>query len=409
VVEAVTELLPDDEAVAIDPFAFVPDWTSRVAGLHAGGPPGDENYVFHTLYADYGAGEVTVTVQFTGLSATRGSLVLRVAALSSRPGSAAFHVTHTEVPLRLVQFDGGRAQVSFTPAPETRYAVLGHIYDETDAAAEKLSVTVQRSAAIEARLAEEANIRRTAFGTPTIRPSSRLTASEPPRLADPVSQLGTAAQYDEPVYAEWAARLKEPVRRHPAQWQSIYILQALRRYGMLEPGAHGLGFGRDTGALPAIMAATRCRVTMTDPAAGGATHWRRPDIVDDTVFDGHVAFRPVERAAPLPENLAGFDFLWAGADNRDLGTVAAVTDFILRSLDCLKPGGLAVHVAATDPQPDAETDPAGDNPVLPRVAFDRLALALIGHGHEVAQLNYLGELESGPTYFGLTVRRSLRG
>jgi hypothetical protein len=398
-------ILLDENEVELGPFEFAPDWRSLVGGLGGAQQGPDDHYVFHTPYADFGQEEVLVTLRFDGLVATRGMIVLRVHAYSSRPGAAAYQIAYAEAPLRLIAADGGTTTLRFRPAANVLHAVLGHIYDGTDATAAGLRVTARRLSAVEAEAEAVTDERRTSFGASTIRAVPQLMSAAAPRLATPISQPCTRPQLAEPVYAEWAARMHEAPAHDSRQWGHIYILQALRSYGVLEAGAQAIGFGPDAGAIPAVLADIGCHVTMADPDAMGVEVWRNPALCDDATFDRNVFHRPLNRA-DLPDDLTGFDLLWSQRSPNDLSTVTDTVDFIHRSLACLKPGGMAVHMVSYDPLPGAEADAAG-NPILRRGDLDRLALGLIGHGHEIAQFTYSGG-DRDPTAFGIIARRGLR-
>ena len=45
----------------------------------------------------------------------------------------------------------------------------------------------------------------------------------------------------------------------------------------------------------------------------------------------------------LPDDLRGFDFTWSSCALEHLGTLAAGADFVVAQMDCLRPGGVAVH------------------------------------------------------------------
>jgi hypothetical protein len=398
-------ILPDDNEVDLGAFEFVPEWRSLIGGLGGADQPGDDHYVFHTPYADYGEGEVLVTLRFDGLAVTRGLIVLRVNAYSLRPGSSAYQIAYAEAPLRLIAADGGLTTIRFRPGANMLHSILGHVYDGTDATATALHVTGRRLSAAEMEAEASADERRTSFGASTIRAVPQLLSAARPKLLTPVSQPCTAKQFAEPVYAEWAARMHEPPVADTRQWAHIYILQAIRRYGLLEPGVRAIGFGPDAGAIPALLAASECDVTMADPDAADAAVWRNPALCSDALYSQNVTHRPLNRA-DLPEDVAGYDLLWSQPSPNDLSTVLETMNFIQRALACLKPGGLAVHLVRYDPQAGDEADALG-NPILRRVDFDRLALGLIGHGHEIAQFAYSGA-ESDPTAFGIIARRGLR-
>lgn len=185
------------------------------------------------------------------------------------------------------------------------------------------------------------------------RRANRMIADDRATLIDPVSQACTAEQFDEPTYAYWLNRLQLPLHRHRKQWEFIYILQALERYGMLVPHARGLGFGVGIEPLPAVMAAAGCSVIATDLPADDvrALEWRKTDeylssvdllrnpaICADDVFDRQVTHRHVDMNVIDPD-LTGFDFTWSSCSLEHLGSIARGLDFIRNSVECLKFGG----------------------------------------------------------------------
>jgi hypothetical protein len=398
-------ILIDENEVELDPFEFAPDWKSVVTGLGGEQQSPDEHYVFHTPYADFGEEEVLVTLRFDGLAATQGMIVLRVNAYPKRPGALAYQVAHGEVPLRLIAADDGVTTLRFRPAPNVLHAILGHNYDHTDASATGLVVTARRMSAAEADVDARTDERRTSFGDSNIRQVPQLMTIAAPKLLEPVSQPCSRSQFDEPVYSEWTARMQEAPVCDYRQWRHVYILQVLRRYGLLEAGARAIGFGPDAGPVPAMLAQLGCQVTMADPDAVGLDAWRNSALCPDPTFNANVAHVPLNRA-DLPPDAIDFDLLWSQPGPNDLTTVEETVDFILSSLNCLKPGGLAVHIVMYDPQPGDEDDGQG-NPLVRRGDLDRLALTLIGHGHEIAQFAYLGG-DPDPTAFGIIARRGLR-
>ena len=178
-----------------------------------------------------------------------------------------------------------------------------------------------------------------------------------PTLAAPNSQLCTAAQFAEPLYARWCEILREPPTRHRKQWEYIYILQVLETRGLLRPGVRALGFGVGNDPLTAILASRGVEVVATDlpaddRAASGwiATGQHAPAleqlngraICDPATFARNVRFEPADMR-DFAGRFEGFDFVWSCCALEHLGTLAAGAAFVLRALDTIKPGGLAVH------------------------------------------------------------------
>jgi hypothetical protein len=178
-----------------------------------------------------------------------------------------------------------------------------------------------------------------------------------PRLTRPVSQCCTESQFHEPAYARWCEALREAPRTHRKQWEFCYILQVLETACLLDAGRKGLGFGVGAEPLTAIFAGRGVTVTATDlslesaQAAGWVDtqqHARRLDdlnnrgICPPEVFAERVRFETVDMNA-VPDHLAGYDFTWSACAFEHLGSIEHGIAFVLRSLETLAPGGIAVH------------------------------------------------------------------
>jgi SAM-dependent methyltransferase len=183
-----------------------------------------------------------------------------------------------------------------------------------------------------------------------------------PTLANPVSQLCTQSQFEEPIYAEWCTRMNEVARYHRKQWEHVYIAQVLQTAGMLQPGKRGLGFGVGLEPLPALFASYGCDVLVTDLPGGENTAWAdtgqyagakgwllrtasiQRGLVTERQYDQHVEHRLVDmRYLPVDLRAGEFDFVWSACSLDHLGSLDYGLAFIRSSLDCLRPGGVAVH------------------------------------------------------------------
>ena len=375
--------------LALDPFAFLPGVASRVKGLGGTTPSTDPYYVFHTPYVEAAEGMANFTVHFHGLTAKQGTLLLRVHMLPPEPGAHARMANSERIVFnRLVQY-GGQISIAFEGFRGVTYAVLGMVMGGTDAAAENLTVTLDRPADPNDTRRFAAEARSTNYGSDTAAPTSFLISVDPPTLASPVSQVGTAAQLREKAAAPWLRLLRDEPLSDPARWQAVYTLEALRRYGMLEAGARGLGLGVADGPLPAIMASHDVSVLVAPPPeamAGGEAdlrdRLRRPHLGDAQRFEANVTAQSA-LLTPLPAEFVNFDFLWSSDAIGQLGSVAAGMKVIEDAMACLRPRGLAVHSFAYDL--GAATQ-AGDVAVAQRRHVERIALILVSRGHEVAQV-----------------------
>jgi hypothetical protein len=67
-----------------------------------------------------------------------------------------------------------------------------------------------------------------------------------------------------------------------------------------------------------------------------------PEIVPNALLEQRVRTRYVDMNA-VPEDLGGFDILWSACALEHLGSPDAGLEFVIRTLDLLEPGGIAVH------------------------------------------------------------------
>ncbi|MBI1404410.1 MAG: methyltransferase domain-containing protein [Porphyrobacter sp.] len=206
-----------------------------------------------------------------------------------------------------------------------------------------------------------------------------MTVGDPdapePSLWAPVSQACTQSQMEEPHYAAWCREIREAPRMHRKQWEFCYILQALESRGMLERGRRGLGFGVGMEPLAAVFASRGVEVLATDLEPEGAAdkgwvktaqHARNKQslnergICEPEAFDRLVDFRFMDMNAIDADLAGGFDFVWSACAFEHLGSIMHGLDFVVNSVKCLKPGGVAVHTTEFNCSSDADTlDNAG--------------------------------------------------
>lgn len=378
--------------VQLNGFDYWPASASRIEGL--GGQVVDANpaYAFHTKYVELGQGIVSCTLRFTNLQATIGLLSIAVFGIPPVPGAQAEAVRNWTASLAEIAEGEGVVELSFQASAGSRYAVLGQIFSETDARASALELTLVTK--LEATGDQRAATRKSVFGRRVFRRATRMFRAEPPTLADPVSQACTAAQFGEAAYRRWLGELRLAAGRQRRAWEQVYILQALSRYGMLRPGARGLGFATAEQRLPAVMASHGCGVVATDWVGGSAPTSARsiealryPEICADEVFDRQVSHRMIDAAA-IPTDLNGFDFLWSTGAVEHLGSIEQGLTFMREAVACLTYGGLAVHTTAFNVGSNDETIDHNETVLFRKRDLEKLAIDLVSRGHYVAQFNY---------------------
>ena len=378
-------------ALELDPFAFHSDAASRIAGLGGTGPSPTPEYAFHTSYVEAAPGPANFTVQFAGLKAKNGTLLLRVH-MQGEPGGRARMVNSERMALNRLMLQEDGISISFEGFRDVTFALLAMIQGETDASADGVVVTLDRPADPDARPEHAAEARSTVYGNTQLKSAPTLLSEKAPTLADPVTQIATSPQLREPVAGSWLARLRPKGKSGVEHWRKVYTLQALRRYGVLEEGAVGLGFEPSPSGVPAALAAMRTSVVAAFPTRPGQQ--LDPAVLkrdlgtrapcDRKTFEDNVAARIVPWRR-IPEDLVNFDFLWSARANERLYSVAAAAQFVEDVMICLRPGGLAVHVMSYDLAPGGRATPSTERILLRQGDVERIALNLVSRGHEVAQ------------------------
>lgn len=365
--------------LVLDPFSYVADMASSIVGLGGNGRPAENNYALHTPYVSAVEGVVHFTIEFQGLTATTGTLNLRVHMISS-DGPHARLATAERVALNRLVLAGGRHRIRFEALRGVTYALYGGIIGETDAAAISARVILDRPADPNASPDFAIEARNTTFGAAG-HAVSHLVSLLPPALGAPATQLATVSQLREPVARKRLETLGHNQGSAIEQWRSAYIMQALSIYGMAQTGARGLGLDYVSGPVARELAAIDVSIDITccasDPGAIGLA-LRRNQLGEAAEFDEHVTVRTAA-LDPIAADLVNYDFLWTDGAVDRLGNVAVGERFIEAALGCLRPGGLAVHVMRFDPNDD------GPALCFRRNDLERLCVVLISRGHEVAE------------------------
>jgi FkbM family methyltransferase len=232
-------------------------------------------------------------------------------------------------------------------------------------------------------------------------PSKSAGAVAPPTLSRPTSQLCTSNQFEEYEYRAWCNVLKAPFSFHRKQWGFAYILQSLFSKGMLAPGKRGLGFGCGKEPLPAVMATYGCKVLATDldPGAAASKGWIGTDqyskelkdlneqnLCSDELFQQNVSFR-FEDMNEIHDDLHGFDFVWSSCALEHLGSIRHGLDFILKAQQCLKPGGISIHVTEFNLSSNNETYETSNLSLFRAYDIESLITRLQAKGDHVEPLN----------------------
>jgi 2-polyprenyl-3-methyl-5-hydroxy-6-metoxy-1,4-benzoquinol methylase len=229
-----------------------------------------------------------------------------------------------------------------------------------------------------------------------------MVQGAPAKSAFPNSAPCRQESFEAPYFAFWARTLQEPLRYHRKLWEFVFICQSLWERGAIREGARGLGFGVGSEPLSAFFASQGCQVTATDmdvsqaeelgwtatnQHAVGKAALRKSRICPDDLFEANVSFRTCDMNA-VPDDLTGFDFCWSACALEHLGSIEKGLAFIERSIECLKPGGLAIHTTEFNTSSDAETIDNMGTVLFRRRDFKELARRLKQKGHKVAAFDF---------------------
>ncbi|CAB1367279.1 SAM-dependent methyltransferase [Denitratisoma oestradiolicum] len=181
---------------------------------------------------------------------------------------------------------------------------------------------------------------------------------ELPGFANPVCQLVNTNQFLEPEFKRWACQeLGWQFGFNRKLWEYAFILNAIDRYGRLD--GRGLGFGVGREPIIPVMLRHGARLLVTDLSHEDAQRqgWATSEF--DASIRDQLDFRFVNMNE-IPADLRDFDFLWSCGSLEHIGSLEAGLAFIESSLDCLKPGGVAVHTTEFNFSSQEETRDAAD-------------------------------------------------
>jgi len=222
------------------------------------------------------------------------------------------------------------------------------------------------------------------------------------------SQVCTLAGLESPALRAWSDRLRpmwdpdgrdgRPVMVHRKMWEWLFICEALSERGMLQPDRRGLGFGVGREPLVAVFAAAGCQLVATDlqPDRAREAGWtdtgdeyswgldglNDPGLCPPEQFVQRVRYRDVDMN-DVPTDLRGFDFTWSSCALEHLGDLEAGMAFVVNQLQCLAPGGVAVHTTELNLSSDDQTVSAGATVLYRRRDLRALADRLHRQGYRI--------------------------
>ena len=213
----------------------------------------------------------------------------------------------------------------------------------------------------------------------------------------------TVAEIDSESFRFWAQQLNDlSGRPHRKLWEWCFITQALFERGALREGSVGLGFAVGQEPLTALYASMGCNIVATDldhesadkdgwvtgnQHAAGLDQLNSRKICSPDVLMQNTSFRMVDMRK-IPEDLRGYNFLWSSCAMEHLGSLTNGIDFVIESMRCLKPGGVAVHTTEFNCDSDSDTIETGHDVIYRKKDFMHMAEELRKVGHEVASMDF---------------------
>jgi SAM-dependent methyltransferase len=208
----------------------------------------------------------------------------------------------------------------------------------------------------------------------------------------------TQARLESRAFRAWRPRLGiDNIRIHRKDWEFGFICQALDERGLLKSGKRGLGFAVGREAMPSLFAAMGCEILATDldPGSAKESGWmdahqhcgdleqlNQSGLCDPGIFRQRARFQFADMRN-IPLEFQDFDFLWSSCSMEHLGSIAQGERFLYDSLQCLKPGGVAVHTTEYNVSSNEATLDSGGTVLFRRRDLERMAERLRSQGHSI--------------------------
>ena len=196
--------------------------------------------------------------------------------------------------------------------------------------------------------------------------------------------------------------MKNDKTMHRKLWEWTAIAQALEERGLLAPGRKGIGYAVGREPMASLFAARGVELVASDFHGETANlgwantgqlgdslaqiHW--PGILSFEDFSARVRYQNIDMRdlSQIPRDL--YDFSWSSCSFEHLGSLEAGFQFLINSLDSLKPGGVAVHTTEFNVSSNENTLEAGDNVIYRKKDIEALDLRLRKLGCAIEALDF---------------------
>ncbi len=204
----------------------------------------------------------------------------------------------------------------------------------------------------------------------------------------------------------YANKLHERFQIHRKLWEWCFIAHTHTRHLANLKGvnlkdqwdgalSHCLGFGVGREPLPAYLAGQGCDVLATDAPTGAAweTSGQYSVAVDDlpnvtSLLSRNISFEPLDMNHIPSSLLQGkFDFTWSAGSFEHIGSINQSLDFFTTQMQCLRPGGIAVHTTEYNYASNTDTIEAPDLVLFRHRDLQELEQRLISQGDRLWPLD----------------------
>lgn len=213
------------------------------------------------------------------------------------------------------------------------------------------------------------------------------------------SCLCTEQRARSPAFQNWGASLKmAPGRMHRKIWEFCFICEALQERELLNPARQGLGFAVGEEPLSSLFATRGVDIVATDLATDEARKigWvdtkehaselsilNKLNICDPAIFAERVKFQFCDMNHIPAEFNERFDFVWSACALEHLGSIKRGQEFVYNSINCLKPGGVAVHTTEYNISSKTDTVDNGGTVIFRQCDIQEIIDTLSSQGHSI--------------------------
>ncbi|WP_050602500.1 class I SAM-dependent methyltransferase [Ruegeria sp. 6PALISEP08] len=233
-------------------------------------------------------------------------------------------------------------------------------------------------------------------------PNISYVSSDSPLSQGPLhSEIARTGRLNSKQFRACINELRLSHVHHRKHWEFAFILEVLRERGLLKRGMKGLGFAVGKERIPAYLAAHGCEVLASDLADDnkGNKGWdvtgqwsaavedlMFPDICSNEILRKNVKFRPIDMNH-IPNDVSGFDFTWSTCSFEHCGSLELGIRFLENQMNCLRPGGVAVHTTEFNLSSNSRTSKGGKTAIYRLRDIEDAVKRLQDKGHTVEPLD----------------------